>query len=274
MKVGKLEQLRSLLRSYDSCVVAYSGGVDSVFLAKLAHLELGSRMLAVISDSPSLPRRELAEAESIAREHGIPLRVIRTKEFDNPDYLSNPSNRCYFCKWALFDELGEVVRETGFRVVAYGENASDIGDFRPGAKAAVEFKVCAPLKEIGMTKEEIRTYSAQLGLVTADKPQMPCLSSRIPHGEQVTVDKLAMIEAGEAVLRDLGFREVRVRHSVTPSGHSAKVEVGQDELSRLNSPETWTAIDTSLRKIGYTETQWARTGYQRGNLSRPFVMSD
>ncbi len=272
MKVGKLDQLRSLLRSYGSCVVAYSGGVDSVFLAKLAHLELGDRMLAVISDSPSLPRSELAEAVSIARDHSIPLRVVQTKEFENPNYVSNPSNRCYFCKWALFDELAEVIRDTGFAVVAYGENASDIGDNRPGAKAAVEFKVCAPLKEMGMTKEEIRLYSAQLGLSTADKPQMPCLSSRIPHGVAVTVDKLAMIEAGEASLRAMGFREVRVRHSVTPIGHSANVEVGQVELSRLNSSETWALIDASLRKIGYQETEWNRAGYKRGNLSQPALI--
>ena len=137
---------------------------------------------------------------------------MRTAEFENPDYLSNPANRCYFCKHELFGQLAPIARAEKFAVIAYGENASDIGDFRPGAQAAAEFQVRAPLKEVGLTKSEIRELSAQLGLPTADKPQMACLSSRIPQGEPVTPEKLAMIEAAENVLRDLGFHDVRVRH--------------------------------------------------------------
>ena len=188
--MSKLEQLRALLRSFESCLVAYSGGVDSVFLAKVAYETLGPKALSVIADSPSLPRRELSEALSIAAQFSFPVRVVKTAEFDNPSYLANPTNRCYFCKHELFTELHPVARAEGFNVIAYGENASDVGDHRPGAKAAKEFQVRAPLKEVGLTKAEIRELSAQMGLPTADKPQLACLSSRIPYGEAVTPEKL------------------------------------------------------------------------------------
>src|SRR5882672_8848054 len=212
VSLSKLEKLQALLRSYGSCLVAYSGGVDSVFLARVARDVLGDKSLAVIADSPSLPRRELAEALEIAERFQIPVRVVKTHEFNNAEYLANPANRCYFCKHELFTELEPLAKAEGFAVIAYGENASDVGDYRPGAKAAMEFQVRAPLKEVGLTKAEIRELSARLGLPTADKPQMACLSSRIPHGEPVTEEKLTMIEAAENVLRDLGFYDVRVRH--------------------------------------------------------------
>ena len=211
VSANKLEQLRAALRAHGSCLVAYSGGVDSVFLACVAHEVLGSRALAVIADSPSLPRRELQEALEIAGKFQFPVRVVQTAEFENPNYLSNPANRCYFCKHELFEQLAPIARAEKFAVIAYGENASDNGDFRPGAQAAAEFQVRAPLKEVGLTKSEIRELSAQFGLPTADKPQMACLSSRIPYGEPVTPEKLRMIEAAEYVLRDLGFHDVRVQ---------------------------------------------------------------
>lgn len=294
----KLDQLRDLLRSYGSCLVAYSGGVDSVFLARVARDVLGDKSLAVIADSPSLPRRELEEALEIAKTFEIPVRVVRTQEFDNPSYTANPTNRCYFCKHELFTELEPIACEEKFAVIAYGENASDIGDFRPGAQAAKEFQVRAPLKEVGLTKAEIREFSAQLGLPTADKPQMACLSSRIPYGEMVTPEKLRMIEAAENVLRDLGFYDVRVRHhefrssveALNPSAKSlnrytvkpgddstvqpmnvstslARIEVGPSELPRLLENGTSTKVAEALKKIGYAHVTLDLQGYRRGSLN-------
>jgi len=274
MPSDKLENLHRLLRSYGSCLVAYSGGVDSVFLAHVAHEVLGNRALAVIADSPSLPRRELEDAIDIARRFEIPLRVVKTQEFNNPAYLSNPSNRCYFCKQELFTELEPLAKAEGFAIIAYGENASDIGDFRPGAQAASEFKVRAPLKDAGLTKGEIRELSAQLGLPTADKPQMACLSSRVPYGETVSPEKLRMIEAAENVLRDLGFFNVRVRHhELAGSGASesarylARIELGQSELPRFLEGAAFNYVAEALRKIGYAHVTLDLQGYRRGSLN-------
>jgi uncharacterized protein len=290
VSLAKFEQLRALLRSYGSCLVAYSGGVDSVFLARVAHEVLGGKSLAAIADSASLPRRELEEALALGRQFDFPVRVIRTKEFDNASYLANPTNRCYFCKHELFTELEPLAKAEGFAVIAYGENASDIGDFRPGAQAAKEFQVRAPLKEIGLTKAEIRELSAQLGLPTADKPQMACLSSRVPHGETVTPEKLRMIEAAENVLRDLGFYDVRVRHhqlnsqSPVPNSKSegklgtgnlelgtslalARIEVGPGELAKFLADGVPARVAEALKQLGYAQVTLDLQGYRRGSLN-------
>ena len=304
MSAAKLQSLRELIGSFGSCLVAYSGGVDSVFLARVVRDVLGDKSLAVIADSPSLPRRELAEALEIAERFHIPVRVVQTDEFDNVDYLSNPANRCYFCKHELFTELEPLAKSGGFAVIAYGENASDVGDFRPGAQAAKEFRVRAPLKEVGLTKAEIRELSAQLGLPTADKPQMACLSSRIPYGEPVTPEKLRMIEAAERVLRDLGFFDVRVRHhalsvssfefrvssSAPDNGpveskpetrnakpetmkHLARIEVGPAEMAKFLEGDTAARVAAELKKIGYWHVTLDLQGYRRGSLNESNGMS-
>jgi pyridinium-3,5-biscarboxylic acid mononucleotide sulfurtransferase len=291
----KLQQLRALLRSYGSCVVAYSGGGDSVFLAYVAHQTLGEKSLAAIADSPSLPRRELEEALALARQFQFPVRVVESREFQNPQYVANPANRCYFCKHELFAELLPLAKAEGFAFIVYGENASDTGDFRPGAQAAAEFQVRAPLKEAGLTKTEIRQLSAELGLPTAEKPQMACLSSRIPYGEIVSPQKLRMVESAENVLRDFGFYDVRVRHHELGSGSRpqpagpdalsailnpgmlsqqptvaaalARIEVGPAELRRFLEDGISMKIAEALKQIGYAHVTLDLQGYRRGSTN-------
>lgn len=267
MTDAKFNRLQELLRGYGSCLVAYSGGVDSVLLAKVARDVLGNRALAAIADSPSLPRRELAEALELGRQFGFPVRVVNTAEFADDRYLANPANRCYFCKHALFTELAPLAQAEGFAVLAYGENASDVGDHRPGANAAAEFQVRAPLKEAGLTKPEIRALSARLGLPTADKPQLACLSSRIPTGESVTPAKLRMIEEAEYFLRDAGFFDVRVRHHELQLGCLARIEVGPEELPRLLAGDFRHNLSTRLQALGYTHVTLDLLGYRRGSTN-------
>lgn len=263
----KLEQLESLLRAMGGCLVAYSGGVDSAFLACVAHRVLGEASVAVLADSPSLPRSELNEAVALAERFGFPLEVIKTLEFENEAYLTNPPNRCYFCKHALFEAMEALAATRGVPFLLYGENMDDLGDVRPGAQAAAQFQVRAPLKEAGLTKAEIRALSTQLGLPTADKPQMACLSSRIPHGERVTPAKLTQIEQAEQHLRSLGFHDVRVRHHELSQGALARIEIGPDEMSRCMEWATRQQMVEKLKALGYQQVTLDLIGYRRGSLN-------
>lgn len=266
----KFDRLRELLRSYGSVLVAYSGGVDSAFLARVAHDTLGAKALSVIADTPSLPRRELAEALELGKQFGFAVRVVKTHEFENNEYVANPPNRCYFCKHDLFAELVPVAKAEKIEVIAYGENASDIGDFRPGADAAKEFQARAPLKEAGLTKADIRALSVLLGLPTAQKPQMACLSSRVPYGEPVTPQALAMIEAAENALWDLGFHDVRVRHHRGGANGAvpfARIEVAPDQIARLTGDGVRDTIVNRLKEIGYAYVALDLQGYRRGSAN-------
>jgi uncharacterized protein len=223
----------------------------------------------------------LEEALALARRFQFPVRVIRTREFENASYLANPDNRCFFCKHELFTELAPLAKAEGLAVIAYGENASDIGDYRPGAQAAAQFQVRAPLKEAGLTKADIRSLSAELGLPTADKPQMACLSSRVPYGEAVSPEKLKMIEQAEYLLRDLGFYDVRVRHhelrkvdllstinsSLSTSLHLARIEVGPAEMRKFLEDGTSGKVAEALRRIGYAHVTLDLQGYRRGSTN-------
>jgi pyridinium-3,5-biscarboxylic acid mononucleotide sulfurtransferase len=256
----KVAQLRSLLRAHAPLVIAYSGGVDSSYLLAEAHAMLGNDVLGVIADSPSLPRASLAEALALAEKIGVPVEVVKTEEFSNPAYIANPPNRCYFCKAELFSKLDALAQQRGFRAIAYGENADDMAQVRPGRKAAEEFAIFAPLRDAGLTKSEIRVLSRQLNLPTADIPAQPCLSSRIPWGTPVTVDALAMVERGETAVRALGFQVFRIRHLAGHHGPRAKVQIAPSEMDRLAA--TQSQLEAVLIAAGYREVEIDPQGYR------------
>ncbi len=260
---AKEARLHSRLEEFDSLLIAYSGGVDSAYLAFAASRALGDRMLCVTADSPSYPRRHREMAERIAREFGLPHEFIETSEMDRPEYRANPANRCYYCKTELYEHLSELATARGFSAIADGSNADDRGDYRPGRQAAREFGVKSPLDDADLTKGEIRELSRRAGLPTWDEPASACLSSRIPYQSEVTVGKLSMIEQAEDALRRHGFRVCRVRHHDTV----ARLEIGRDEMARALDPDISAALVRELKAIGYQYVSLDLQGYRTGSLN-------
>jgi uncharacterized protein len=264
----KDDALRDRLLSLGSVVVAYSGGVDSAYLAYVAHLTLGDRALAVTADSPSYPERHRRLALQIARDFGLRHEVIHTNELERAEYRANPANRCYYCKHELFTHLSRIAAGRD-AVVVDGNNADDRGDYRPGRQAAREFGVRSPLDEVDLTKDEIRELSRRAGLPTWDEPASACLSSRIPYHSEVTDEKLRRIECAEQAVRELGFRVFRVRHH----DDVARLEIAREEMPRALEPEIGAAIVRALKAAGYKYVTLDLQGYRTGSLNEGLLLT-
>ena len=259
----KAGRLREILSGYQSVLIAFSGGVDSAYLAIAAAGALGDRALAVTADSPSYPDTHRQLALTIARDFGFPHEVIHTAELDRPEYRANPANRCYYCKDELYGRLAAIARERGMAVVVDGNNADDRGDYRPGRQAAREHGVKSPLDEAELTKDDIRELARAAGLASWDEPASACLSSRIPYGHEVTDERLRQIERAEAVLRDLGFRIFRVRHH----DDTARLEIAKAEMPRALDPDVNARLVSALKALGYQYVSLDLQGYRLGSLN-------
>lgn len=260
----KIVRLHHLLREVGTVLVAYSGGVDSTFLACVAQEVLGQGALAVTANSPTLPAAELEEAKALARHIGVRHLVIETDQLTHPQFVQNDANRCYYCKDDLYSRLVPLAQQLGYQTVVDGTNRDDEKDYRPGRRAAQEYGVRSPLAEVGLTKGEIRALSRERGLPTWEKPAMPCLSSRLPYGTPVTLQALRQIEGAEAVLRGLGLRQYRVRHHE----EIARIEVLPQDMPRLLQEATRAHLVAALRELGYRFITLDLGGFQSGSLNQ------
>ena len=259
----KAALLKAELRGLGRLLVAYSGGVDSAYLAWAAHQELGNRMLAVIADSPSLARTHLADAITFANEQGIPVEIINTAELDRPDYVRNDGQRCFQCKDELFVVMEQLRSARGFDAIAYGVNLDDQGDFRPGQQAAKLHHVAAPLLKAGMTKQDVRDLAQEAGLRVWDKPASACLSSRIEYGRPVTREALEAVERGEDAIRALGFRQFRVRHH----GEIVRIEIAREELDRALNLEMAEQFTSIFKQLGFKFVTLDMEGFRSGSMN-------
>jgi len=267
---AKRALLQANLCSLGRALVAYSGGVDSAYLAWAAHHALGTNMLAIIADSPSLARTQLADAIAFAREQSIPLEVVATSELDRPEYVRNDARRCFFCKDELFTLMEGLRVARGFDAIAYGVNLDDQGDFRPGQKAASEHHVVAPLLDAGLSKDEIRTLARSAGLRIWDKPASACLSSRIEYGRPVTREALNVVEKGEDALRALGFRQFRVRHH----GEIVRIEIAREELERALDPAMAALFTRIFKGLGFKFVTLDLEGFRSGSMNALLPVED
>ncbi|HZC44529.1 MAG TPA: ATP-dependent sacrificial sulfur transferase LarE [Acidobacteriaceae bacterium] len=259
----KQSRLEERIRELGSVLVAYSGGIDSAYLAYIAHRVLGDQMLAILADSASLSRAHFADALRFAEEHSIPLQVLATAELDDPEYVKNDATRCFHCKDELFSVMEKAHRGSSFQHLAYGMNVDDRGEYRPGQQAATAHCVLAPLAEAGLTKQEIRTLAMQAGLRIWDKPASACLSSRVEYGRPVTREVLQQVEDGEALLHTMGFRQFRVRYH----GEMVRIEIAREEMPRALNMETMDRMTAGFRALGFKYVTLDCEGYRSGSMN-------